>query len=80
LSDGCRFVDCAHDGEPECAVAAAIETGSLDAERLASWRKLSREAARARIQSDALAAATERSRVKSLNRLGRRRIREKYND
>ena len=80
LSDGCRFVDCAHDGEPECAVAAAIETGSLDAARLASWRKLSREAARARIQSDALAAATERSRVKNLHRLGRRRIREKYND
>lgn len=36
----CRFADCGHDGEPACAVAAAIERGELDGERLASYRKL----------------------------------------
>ena len=80
LSEGCRFADCAHEGEPGCAVAAAIDAGALDANRLASWRKLSREASRAALLRDALAASTERARVKSLHRLGRRRIREKYNE
>ena len=80
LSSGCRFVDCAHHGEPQCAVEEAIEAGSLDAERLASWRKLSREISRTRIQSNALAAATERGKVKSMQRLLRGRLREKYSE
>jgi len=39
----CRFGDCTHTHEPECAVLAAAETGELPRERLASWRKLQRE-------------------------------------
>ena len=39
----CRFGDCRHDGEPGCAVAAALADGSLSPRRLASWRKLHRE-------------------------------------
>jgi len=39
----CRFRDCHHQGEPGCAVARAIETGRLDAERVANFLKLSRE-------------------------------------
>jgi ribosome biogenesis GTPase len=39
----CRFGDCEHDGEPGCAVAAALADGSLPPRRLASWRKLHRE-------------------------------------
>jgi ribosome biogenesis GTPase len=66
LSESCRFADCAHASEPGCAVAMAIESGALDAERLASWRKLSREAARAELQRDALAAAAQRNKVKSI--------------
>ncbi len=45
LADGCRFADCRHDGEPGCAVAAAVEDGSLDAGRLGSHRALMREMA-----------------------------------
>lgn len=44
LDDGCRFRDCGHDGEPGCAVAAAVADGTLDGGRLASWRRLEREA------------------------------------
>lgn len=40
LATRCKFRDCAHDGEPGCAVAAAIEDGTLEADRLARWRKL----------------------------------------
>ena len=45
LAAGCRFGDCTHDVEPDCAVADAVATGALDPERLASYRKLVRETA-----------------------------------
>jgi hypothetical protein len=61
-------------------VAAAIEAGALDAERLASWRKLSREVARAELQRDALAAAAQRSKVKSIHRLARVHHKRKYGE
>jgi len=40
LAAACRFRDCAHQGEPGCAIAAAIATGRLDAARFARWQKL----------------------------------------
>jgi len=45
LASRCRFNDCRHAGEPGCAVAAAIESGQLPAERLASYVKLQNELA-----------------------------------
>lgn len=39
----CRFSNCAHDGEPGCAVAAALENGSLAVRRFESWQQLQRE-------------------------------------
>lgn len=43
LSAMCRFNDCRHGSEPGCAVTAAIHAGSLDPDRLKSFRKLERE-------------------------------------
>ena len=43
LEDGCRFADCGHDTEPDCAVKAAVDEGTLDAERLVAWRALAQE-------------------------------------
>lgn len=40
----CKFRDCTHNGEPGCAVQAAIDRGELSAERLESYRRLRREA------------------------------------
>ena len=45
LAARCRFGDCGHDGEPGCAVAAALADGSLPVRRLESWRRLHREVA-----------------------------------
>jgi ribosome biogenesis GTPase len=45
IAAGCKFNDCAHEGEPGCAVAAALESGELEADRLESYRKLERELA-----------------------------------
>jgi ribosome biogenesis GTPase len=33
LAENCRFRDCRHEGEPGCAVQAALGDGSLDARR-----------------------------------------------
>jgi ribosome biogenesis GTPase len=43
LAAACRFADCAHEGEPGCAVMEAIRGGTLPQERLVSYRKLQRE-------------------------------------
>jgi ribosome biogenesis GTPase len=43
LALGCRFPDCQHSGEPDCAVWLAVENGDLSHRRLESWRKLQRE-------------------------------------
>jgi ribosome biogenesis GTPase / thiamine phosphate phosphatase len=45
LARDCRFSDCGHTVEPGCAVLAALHRGDLSPRRLASWRKLEREAA-----------------------------------
>jgi ribosome biogenesis GTPase len=41
----CRFANCGHNGEPGCAVAEALEDGTLTGRRWDSWRKLQREIA-----------------------------------
>jgi len=43
LAARCRFNDCAHSTEPDCAVREALETGLLDPARWANYGKLQRE-------------------------------------
>jgi ribosome biogenesis GTPase len=56
LAADCRFGDCAHDGEPGCAVAAAVAEGRLLAARLDSWHRLRKEAAAAELRADPVAS------------------------
>jgi len=42
LAPGCRFQDCRHMREPGCAVREAVESGSMDARRYESYRRLRR--------------------------------------
>ncbi len=74
LAEGCRFADCKHQGEPDCAVAAAAESGSLPAERLESYRKLQRELKQIHIRQDELARIQEKKKSKVVQRA----IREHY--
>ncbi len=39
----CRFTNCTHAAEPDCAVQAALANGSLGSVRLERWRKLNAE-------------------------------------
>jgi ribosome biogenesis GTPase len=42
LAPACRFIDCRHLQEPDCAVSAAAADGSLHARRYESYRRLRR--------------------------------------
>lgn len=45
LAEECRFRDCTHQGEPGCAVCAAVAAGALPRTRYDSYQALCREAA-----------------------------------
>jgi ribosome small subunit-dependent GTPase A len=60
----CRFADCAHHGEPGCAVGRAIAEGDLDASRFADYEKLLREQRRLETRRDGRARALEHARAK----------------
>jgi ribosome biogenesis GTPase len=71
MADGCRFRDCQHQGEPGCAVAAAVDAGDLDGARLASYHKLQREVAAAERRRDPTQAGRPKRRWKSVSKLVR---------
>lgn len=62
LAAECRFSDCAHEREPECAVRSALAAGVLAAERLDSYRKLQREVRALEVRQSKALASEERSR------------------
>jgi ribosome biogenesis GTPase len=80
IAAGCRFTDCRHQGEPDCAVGAAMDEGRLTRERFASHQKLGRELAHAERKGDARAAAEERRRWKRIHKQVSRHMRQKYGE
>jgi ribosome biogenesis GTPase len=64
LVQQCRFADCAHVTEPDCAVLQAIEDGRLPERRFESWRKLQREARWMAGRTDARLRAEQRRQWK----------------
>ncbi|MFB4303591.1 ribosome small subunit-dependent GTPase A [Actinomadura sp. NTSP31] len=77
LAGGCRFGDCAHAGEPGCAVLAAVADGSLAQRRLDSYRKLLRENAWIASRTDARLRAEQRDKWKAVSRWQRRMYKER---
>jgi ribosome biogenesis GTPase / thiamine phosphate phosphatase len=75
LAVACRFGDCTHAHEPECAVLAAVESGELPAERLHSWRKLQRELLAIAMRHDVLLRKEESRKWRLRAREGRARAR-----
>jgi ribosome biogenesis GTPase len=65
LSESCKFRDCKHSDEPECAVQAAIAGGTLAPIRLESMRRL--------VAEEASIEEEQRDREKSFDRRGARR-------
>jgi ribosome biogenesis GTPase len=73
FAERCRFRDCAHESEPGCAVLAAVESGELPADRLASYRKLLAEVAAAERKRDPVLAGRTKARWKEIHRAMRAR-------
>lgn len=72
LAESCRYADCAHDAEPDCAVQQAIEAGDLPERRLVSWRKLLREQEWIASRTDARLRAERTRRWKVIHKEIRR--------
>ena len=78
LAASCRFADCRHQGEPGCAVQAALGEGRLSPARLAAHRKLEREAAHAARQADRLLREADRRKWKAISTAAREHVARKY--
>ena len=78
LATECRFSDCRHAGEPDCAVHSAVQSGLLDSARLESWRKLIAELASLEARHDPEARAAAKRRARMLGRALQAHVREKY--
>ncbi|MFM8380872.1 MAG: hypothetical protein ACKOA6_02600 [Actinomycetota bacterium] len=65
VSDACRFRDCKHDEEPDCAIRAAIDAGRLDRRRVESMKRL--------VAEEAALEEEQRARTKVEDRRGFRR-------
>lgn len=68
LASRCRFNDCAHEAEPGCAVRAALDDGSLPADRWESFRKLQRELYWLEVRQNARLSADERKKRRAFAR------------
>jgi ribosome biogenesis GTPase len=62
LAGSCKFADCRHAAEPGCAIRNAVESGALDAERVASWEKLERERGERKARQVVFAQVQEKRR------------------
>jgi ribosome biogenesis GTPase len=78
IVERCRFGNCSHNGEPDCAIAIALADGSLDPDRLESWRKLLRESAHRERRVDLLARAEERRKWKAIGKSVTKHMNAKY--
>jgi ribosome biogenesis GTPase len=77
LARSCRFADCRHDGEPGCAVQAAVAVGRLDPRRLVQHEKLAREQAWLEQRLDTGAQRERKRRAKRMQKDYRRQMRAK---
>jgi ribosome biogenesis GTPase len=73
----CRFNDCSHETEPDCAVQEALRTGELSRERHQSWLKLQRELRAIAMRTDARLRREEKRKWQLRVREGRSRARHR---
>ncbi|HZF99290.1 MAG TPA: ribosome small subunit-dependent GTPase A [Pseudoxanthomonas sp.] len=81
LAAQCKFRDCLHQAEPGCAVRAAMESGAIDAERVAHYFKLRDEVAAAAdrlAQREAEKAESEKVAGKAQQKSKQRRAENKH--
>jgi len=80
LATQCRFGDCRHEGEPGCAVKAALDAGTVEAARLENRRKLLREQEFLRRKIDREARHEQKEQWKQLHRAQRQKYQQREKD
>jgi ribosome biogenesis GTPase len=80
LAAQCRFNDCAHQTEPDCAVQEALAGGRLDPDRYSSYRRLQRELRAIEIRSSSRLRreAKQRWRARARESRAARRYKERW--
>ncbi|MGH3905401.1 MAG: ribosome small subunit-dependent GTPase A [Pseudonocardiaceae bacterium] len=71
----CRFSDCRHDSEPDCAVRDAVASGQLSADRVERERRMERAARQQQLKADKRLAAEAHREVVVRAKAARRRRR-----
>lgn len=71
----CRFSDCTHNNEPGCAVRRALEDGTLEPARWASYRKLQVENAYS--SNEAAYLEAKRDKFKAIAKMNKQRPKKK---
>ena len=77
LALACRFTDCSHRTEPDCAVQAALTSGELPRDRHHSWLNLQRELRAIAIRTDARLRREETRKWQIRTREARARTRKR---
>jgi ribosome biogenesis GTPase len=68
LAEQCQFRNCRHQGEPNCAVAHALKSGTLDPGRWTGYVKLQKELAYLKRKQDPEQRANSKRRWKSIHK------------
>jgi ribosome biogenesis GTPase / thiamine phosphate phosphatase len=68
LARECRFRDCRHEREPDCAVIAAMQAGTLPKARYESFKKLERELYHLHLKQNQRAAADEKRKRRAFSK------------
>ena len=80
LAAQCRFGDCRHEGEPGCAVLAALSAGTLDPARVENRGKLLREQEFLRRKIDPEARQEQKEQWKQIHRAARQKYQQRQRD
>lgn len=68
LAENCRFDDCMHNNEPDCAVQKAVKKGLLDAARLENYHKMQKEQKYLSNRQTQSAAKVEKDKWKAIHK------------
>ena len=78
LEENCRFADCRHESEPQCAVREALEQGQVTKARLRSYRKLRDEQATRSERKQQYLRSKEKRFTKTVHKAMREKNRSRY--
>lgn len=72
LAEACAFRDCSHQGEPGCAVQAALASGELEYRRYENFLELQKELKYLKTRQELGPARLEREKWKNIAKMNRR--------